>query len=175
MNVLDLIILLLIAASVGVGLWRGFIRESVTLASWLFAAWLILRYTGPLADALTPWLAQETVRVVVAVVMLALAALTLGALATTLLRRLAGTLGLGLLDRLLGIVLGAVRGVVVVTLLVLLAGVTPVPDAPGWQNSALIPSFERLAAAALERLPADAAERFRHYAPPAGAANSVAR
>lgn len=174
MNVLDLIILLLIGASIGVGLWRGFIRESVTLASWLLAAWLILRYAGPLADALTPWLAQEMVRVVVAVAALALAALTLGAVATMLLRRVAGTLGLGLLDRLLGIVLGLVRGVVVVTLLVLLAGVTPVPDAAGWQNSALIPSFERLAATALDRLPADAAERFRHYAP-AGAANSVER
>lgn len=174
MNVLDLIILLLIGASIAVGLWRGFIRESVTFVSWLLAAWLILRYAGPLADALTPWLAQETVRVVVAVLALALAALTLGAVVTTLLRRIAGTLGLGLLDRLLGIVLGLVRGVVVVTLLVLLAGVTPVPDAAGWQNSALIPSFERLARAALDRLPADTAERFQHYAP-AGAANSVAR
>ena len=46
---------------------------------------------------------------------------------------------------LLGMVFGVARGALLVCALVLLAGLTPFPQDPWWQDSVLVPYFEELA------------------------------
>jgi membrane protein required for colicin V production len=68
---------------------------------------------------------------------------------TAILNRLAGQLvtrtGLSGTDRMIGMIFGIARGVVVVSVLVLLAGMTTMPQDPWWQESALIDVFHKLA------------------------------
>jgi membrane protein required for colicin V production len=62
-------------------------------------------------------------------------------------------MGLGLFDRLLGLLFGAIRGFLVVTTLVLLAGLTALPKILLWQQSLLIPVFIKLATIVMPWLP----------------------
>ena len=68
---------------------------------------------------------------------------------TALLNRLAGQLvtrtGLSGTDRMIGMIFGIARGVVVVSVLVLLAGLTTMPQDPWWHESVLIDVFHKLA------------------------------
>ena len=63
-------------------------------------------------------------------------------------------------DRVLGMVFGAARGVVITALLVLAAGMTPLPQDPWWRQSALVPQFERLAVTIRETLPPEIATQL---------------
>ena len=61
----------------------------------------------------------------------------------------------------IGMIFGAARGVLMIAALVLLAGLTPFPGDPWWQESRLIPYFEELAVWLRDMLPEDVAEKFR--------------
>ena len=68
---------------------------------------------------------------------------------TALVNRLAGTLvtktGLTGTDRMIGMIFGVARGVIIVCVLVLLAGMTTIPQDPWWGESVLIDVFHKLA------------------------------
>ncbi len=49
------------------------------------------------------------------------------------------------MDRFGGMIFGAVRGMVVVTVVVILAGLTPLPKDSWWTESTVIPPFQLLA------------------------------
>jgi uncharacterized membrane protein required for colicin V production len=78
-----------------------------------------------------------------------------GALLSFLMRKLIAGSGLSGSDRMLGMVFGLVRGLVLVTLLVLVLGFTPLARDPWWQHSQYLPTFQRCAAWISARLPAD--------------------
>jgi membrane protein required for colicin V production len=78
-----------------------------------------------------------------------IAVLLVGGLINYLLGRLVETTGLSGTDRLLGGVFGAVRGLALVLVVLLVAGLTPLPADPWWQGSRtiarLMPLVERVA------------------------------
>jgi membrane protein required for colicin V production len=69
-------------------------------------------------------------------------------------RLVAGT-GLSGTDRLLGMIFGFVRGVLLVTLLVFLIGFTAFTRDPWWQQSVLLPHFQHVATWLEQRVPAE--------------------
>ena len=74
-------------------------------------------------------------------------------LARSLLSSLVSAVGLGSINRLLGGVFGAVKGVILVTLAVMVFSHTDLPKTEEWQSSHTIPYFESLADAAMPYLP----------------------
>ena len=64
--------------------------------------------------------------------------LLLGALVNYLASKLVAKTGLAVTDRMLGVAFGVARGVVIVAILVLFAGLTPMPQDSWWQSSQLI-------------------------------------
>jgi len=70
-----------------------------------------------------------------------------------LIGRLVEKTGLSGTDRLLGGVFGGVRGIGLILLLMLVAGLTPVPQDPWWKNSRSIQSLIPLAQWASQYLP----------------------
>jgi membrane protein required for colicin V production len=64
-----------------------------------------------------------------------------------LVARLLKSAGLGLEDRLLGGFFGLARGLLIVMLIVLLAGLTALPRQPAWSEAMLSPPLEALAGA----------------------------
>ena len=65
-------------------------------------------------------------------------------------------------DRALGIVFGIARGIVIVAILVLCAGLTALPKDPWWRESTFIPHFQVLAVELQSLLPPDVASLFNY-------------
>ncbi len=157
----DLVILALILVSAVISLFRGFVREVFSLAVWLLAFWVSWRYFREVAVALEPWIATPSVRLGVAFAGLMVVSLLVGGLINYLVIRLVQVTGLSGSDRFIGMIFGIARGILVVAVLVLLAGLTPLPRDPWWQQSRLIPYFEELALWMRDLMPPEVAARFR--------------
>ncbi len=162
MNWADFVIIGVLAVSTLVSLMRGFVKEAVSLATWVAAIWLAILFTDPLADRLAAWIDVPSVRAIGAFALIALLVLILGGLLNFLIGQLVEKTGISGTDRLLGLVFGLGRGVILVALLVLVAGATPFPEDPWWHHSVLMPYFERLAVWSMHYLPADLAQHI-HY------------
>lgn len=141
----DIVIPGIIAISALFSLMRGFVREALSLLGWLAAFWVALTFAKEFADLLLTGISAPSVRVVVSFTILFVVTLVI----TALINRLAGSLvsktGLTGTDRMIGMIFGIARGVVVVSVLVLLAGMTTMPQDPWWQQSVLIDVFQKLA------------------------------
>ncbi len=138
MNWLDIAILMILALSGFFGLLRGFIREVLSLATWIAAILVARFYAESLSPSLEGFLANEMARYILAFGLLVLAVLIVGAMVHGLVSRLIKAVGLQLSDRMLGILFGLLRGVVVVMLMVY-AGMNFFSTEPWWQASVLLP------------------------------------
>ena len=157
----DLIIIGIIVISALISLVRGFVKESISLVTWVVAGILAFRYYAPMADLLEPLIRSLTVRQWAGGGVLFLLTLIVGAIVNFVVSQLVNKTGLSGTDKALGVVFGAARGVLIVTMLVLLAGLTPMPGESWWQDAALIEYFERFAEWLSGVIPADAVEKFR--------------
>jgi membrane protein required for colicin V production len=128
-----------------VSLMRGFVKEALSLATWVIAFWIGFHFTNPLADLLANVVKSHTLRIPLAFAILFITTLLLGALANFLIAQLVVKTGLSNTDRLLGIVFGILRGLLVIAVLLLMGRLTTtLPQAPWWRSSAFVPYFEPL-------------------------------
>ncbi len=147
--------------SILVGLWRGFIREVFSIAVWVLAVWVAFRYSGVAAGWLTGWVDLPSARAIIAFSGLLLVTLIIGGLAGWLLGQLVDSTGLGGTDRMIGMLFGLARGLIIIVLALLVARFTPFPQDPWWQQSSLLPYFERLAEHSVRWLPDNLQEMLR--------------
>lgn len=160
MNWLDLVIIGIIFLSSIISVMRGFIREVLSLVSWVVAIWVALIFYANLASLLVPYIETHTFRLAIAFFVLFVVTLILGALVNHLISQLVEKTGLTGTDRALGVIFGLIRGVAIVTILVMMAGLTPMPSDAWWQNALLIDHFEQLAVWFTGLLPADIADHI---------------
>ena len=156
----DYTLLGVIVLSVLVGGLRGLIKEVFSLAVWIAAFLVAMQFSGVVAEQLPQSVSLPSARSALAFGGLFLAVLLVGGLLTFLVGQLVEKTGLSGTDRLLGGVFGALRGVVLVVLLLLIAGFTPFPQDPWWQESPMIRSLLPLADWAAGWLPDSMAEYF---------------
>jgi membrane protein required for colicin V production len=160
-NWLDYVIIGVIALSVIISVFRGFVREALSLLVWALAVWIGWTFFRDLAAHLTPWIDLPSLRLAAAMAILIVGVLIIGGLVTYLIGEIVERTGLSGTDRMLGMVFGAARGLLLVAVLVLLAGLTPLPQDPWWGDSLLVGYFEEMAIWLRDLLPSDVAERFR--------------
>ncbi len=160
MSWVDLIIIVIIIISALISLVRGFVKESLSLASWILAGFIALRYFTPLADLLEPYIESPTIRTATGFAILFVSSLIVGAIINYMASQAVTKTGLTGTDKSLGVVFGVARGLLIVTLLVLLAGLTPMPSEPWWNDSAMIEFFSDMANWIKDILPQDVASRF---------------
>src|SRR3989338_7150891 len=153
MTAFDYAVLTVIAASVLLGLWRGVVSEILALAAWI-VAFVIARAEAPqVATWLAGQIAEPGMRLAAAYVLVFAGVLIVFAIARMLISLMLKAVGLGLLDRLLGAGFGVLRGILVVLVVVLVAGMTPLPKADWWRNATLAPPLETAVIAAKPWLP----------------------
>lgn len=157
MTWVDIAILAIIVVSAVVSLLRGFVREALSLATWVLAFWIGFGFSGSLAVYFAEWISIPSLQMAAAFAVLFLATLALGAWLNYLVYKIVEKTGLSGTDRIIGVAFGAARGVLVVVVLVLLAGLTPLPGDPWWGQSRLLGSFETMALWVRGYLPADIA------------------
>lgn len=160
LNGLDIGLLVILGLSALLGVWRGFLTEVMALGIWVAAFWLSFAYGSDIAELYVPVMDGVTVRWVAGYVSVFLVTLILGGLVSWLLRKLIASTGLSGTDRLLGLGFGLLRGAALGCALVLIAGFSPLPQEPVWEQSLLIPGFERGAEWMKQGLPESVAERI---------------
>ncbi|MBK8972798.1 MAG: CvpA family protein [Hahellaceae bacterium] len=133
-----------LAVSTLVSLVRGFVREALSLLTWVAAFVVARMFYGNFATLLEGSIETPSLRLLAGFVILFVAALILGSLLSTLLATLVKATGLTGTDRVLGMVFGLFRGVLLVVAMIAVLKLTPLPSDPWWQNSMLIAHFEQI-------------------------------
>jgi len=157
----DYFILAIIVISALLSLWRGFIKEALSLISWLAALWVAMLFFDDLGRYLAQWIETPSVRGIVAFVILFVGTVIVGGVVNFLVGKLVEKSGLSATDRALGVLFGVARGVVIVSVLVMMAGLTSVPQDPWWHESLLLGHFQDMAMWLRSFLPASMAENIQ--------------
>jgi membrane protein required for colicin V production len=169
MNGADYLFAAVFLVSLGMGILRGFVRESISLLVWLIGLWLAWRFAyvlypylgGALAEpGLREWMAR-----ILMLVLVLLVGSAVGALANYLITRAAG---LAATDRVLGALFGLVRAVIMIGIFVMVGQGLGLDGEKWWKDSRLMPWaehaaswLERYAEPAVEPLLDDAANLIR--------------
>lgn len=153
----DYAIAVIIGVSAIVGLVRGFIREAFALLTWAVAVWVGMQYSRDLSALFQNAITYPSARIALAFTLLFITTLILGGLINFLLKQLVDKTGLTGSDRLVGMGFGIVRGAILVAVLVMLAGLTPLPEDPWWKQSVLISPFQSLAVWLKDHIPSSLA------------------
>lgn len=135
MSPLDIGIVAVLALSVGFGIWRGFVREILSLVGWVLAFLAANAVAARIGEALPSSLASPEVRVLIAFIVVFVITLSAITLAAMLISRLFKAAGLGGVDRTLGGLFGLARGVVILLAITVAAGLTSLPRDPMWKRS----------------------------------------
>lgn len=144
LNWADWAIIAILGISMVISLMRGFVREAMSLVVWIAAVVVALVFYQQLAPLMSELVSTPSLRYLVAWLILFLGVLLVGGLINFLLARLVSASGLSGTDRLLGLVFGALRGfVVVMVVLITLPQILPVDQDAWWRQSFLIPELLR--------------------------------
>jgi membrane protein required for colicin V production len=135
----DWVLVGIVAVSAVFGLMRGFVGVVVSLVAWLLSGWAALNFGGEVAAWLAGHADPATTQVLGGYALCFLGVLLVVGLVGWLVRWAMKSAGLGGVDRVLGFVLGLVRGGFVACALVLLFGLTAMPHEPEWRTSPVVP------------------------------------
>jgi membrane protein required for colicin V production len=144
-NYLDIGIVVIILITALVGMVQGFVWMTIFLMTWIAAIFLSISYSGELAKALPFDLANELIQTGLAALLIFLGVLLAGALINFLFSKAIHAIGIGAIDRIFGAVLGIGLGTLILSLLTILSGMTPLPDEKFWKTSTIIPKLEESA------------------------------
>ena len=158
----DYAILGLIFISLVIGLFRGLIKEAFSLFTWIVAIWIGLSFSRELSAFLEPMISYPSARIAASFALLFFLTLILGSIISYLLNELVKKTGLTGTDRFAGMLFGIARGMVVVAVLVMLAGMTPLPEDSWWKKSTLIPPFQSLAVWLRDQVPSGMASYINY-------------
>ena len=146
MNAADYLIVGVLLASMLLGMLRGFVREAVGLMSWLGGLWLAWRYAPGLEPYLGGMVGKPPVSLWTARALILLAVLVIGWLVAGVLGYFLRHSALSVLvDRILGLVFGTVRGAVVIAVFVMLGEFVELNRVDWWKRSDLLPYASELA------------------------------
>jgi membrane protein required for colicin V production len=142
MTGVDVLILVVLVGSTVIGALRGFVREAVSVVFWILAIWGAWQFGpviephlgGLLADpSIAPWVGRLVILVLI---------LVIGWVAGMLLSYFTRSMGLGPLDRVIGVLFGIVRGMVLVGLMIIGGELLHMNQEEWWNRSKLVPYGE---------------------------------
>jgi len=173
LNWVDLTVLVLVGISAALAFMRGFVREVLGIAAWAGAAWISYSFVDLIRMPVRDMIGDPNMAEIVAHAVLFLAALLVLTILTGIVAQVFHSLGLGAVDRTLGIAFGIARGVALTVAAYIGAGWVMPPER--WpdpvRQARLLPVVADAANWTAEQIP----PRFRPSVPiaPAGAGTSA--
>ena len=139
----DWAIIGVVTVSALISLIRGFVKEALSLLSWAVAFFVSVAFHSHAVGFLDSVIDKVYLREIVAYVLLFTITLVLGSLATHFIVMVVKRTGLSGTDRLLGMIFGTARGLIVVlaALILLPSMLTGIENDQWWKDSQLIPEF----------------------------------
>jgi membrane protein required for colicin V production len=162
MTWVDYAVLAIIGVSILLSVIHGFVRELLSLAGWIVAFLVAQFFAADVAAMLPAAIPNDSLRLLAAFLSVFLAVLLGATLLAIALSGLIKRAGLGATDRLLGAVFGFVRGIAVVMVVVLLAGLTALPSTPAWRQAMTSAPLEALAKTIKVWLPYDLSKHINY-------------
>ncbi len=155
MTVFDYAVLAIVGLSVIFSVMRGMVKEVLSILGWVAAFYVGRTYTSQLVPLMPPDIPSESLRVLVAFLVLFMATLLVATLLAIAISAVFKKIGLGWLNRFLGAFFGVFRGILIVCILVFLAGLTELPKDVRWKNAMFSSPIEALVVSLLPWLPED--------------------
>jgi len=144
-SAVDWAIIAVLGLSILLSLWRGFVREAVSLAGWIAAFVVANMFVGEMATFLQQWIVNVTGRYVAAYALLFAGMLMVAGIVGKLSAQVVKVTGLTLLDRFLGTVFGFARGIIIVLVVVYVLRQLAPPQNLLWlDESQLMPHVDML-------------------------------
>lgn len=151
----DGLFIAVIILSALVSLWRGFVREALSLATWVLAFWIAWAFSERASPWFARWIETPSLQTVAGFALLFFVVLLIGALINHFAALAIEKTGLSGTDRMVGMIFGLLRGVVLVAILVMVGLIMNLARDPWWHDSFLIPFFEPLASWLMSLFPGD--------------------
>ncbi len=148
----DWAIIVILTISTLMSLRRGFLKEALSLGTWIAAFVIARQFHAPMDQLLETQIIDSLMRSIAAFAALFVCTLLVGAVLGFLLGALIDATGLSSTDRVLGMVFGFARGTLIVTVVIGLLNVTPLVNDTWYTKSTFVPHFETVAQWALEQL-----------------------
>jgi membrane protein required for colicin V production len=158
----DYAIIAILVVSAAISVMRGFLREAISLLGWVLAFWLALTFAGDVSALFEKSVSQPSMRHALAFFIIVVGTLIITAIVMYLVRIVVDKTEITGTDRALGIVFGIARGIVIVAILVLFAGLTALPKDPWWRESVFLPHFQVLAMEIKSIFPPEVATLFNY-------------
>lgn len=162
MTPFDYFVLAVMAVSLLVGVSRGVVSEMLALLAWVAAFIAARMWALPAGNLLLAELPDPLWRQLAGFVAVFVGVLISFALLRWIVTLMLKAVGLRPLDRMLGALFGVVRGVLVLLIVVLMAGLTPLPQQQWWRQAMFAPPMETGVLAVRPWLPPELAKRI-HY------------
>ena len=145
MALIDIAIAVAIVLSAVVGLFRGFVKEAISIASLLFAIWAAM-YFGPEVGSISDsWMSSRELQIWFGRILVFAVVLSVGGLLGWAVSKLVRLSVLSGMDRFLGSLFGLGRGVLLTAVFLIGGEFAGFDNDPWWNNSVLIPHFEVVA------------------------------
>lgn len=145
MPIIDIIIAIALAVSVIVGIVRGFVKEAFSLGTLIIAIWAAL-YFGPLIGKVSEsWLPSSELQTWFGRVLVFAIVLSVGGLVGWGLSKLIRMSVISSVDRLMGAAFGALRGILLVAIVMIGGQFSGFDNDEWWLKSRLLPYFEVVA------------------------------
>jgi len=145
MTAVDYVLIAIIAVSGMISLIRGFVKEALSLATWIAAIWLAILFHEEAAPYFVEHIANATLRNIAGFAAIFIIVILVGALVNMIISMLVASSGLSGTDRALGVVFGLARGIVMSAVVVMLAGMTEITQSQPWEASQLRPYLQPVA------------------------------
>jgi membrane protein required for colicin V production len=139
MNIADYVVIAAVVLSAIVGAVRGFLREAIALAAWLVALFVAWHFSDMIEPHLGGLLASNYVRPWAARVIIVALILLLGAGLGAILGHYVRLSIFSGMDRFLGFLFGAARGLVLIGVFVILGQLLKLDGEMWWRHSMLLP------------------------------------
>jgi len=157
----DYVAIGIVGVSLIFGLWRGVVGEIIALVAWVLAIFAAVEFGAVVGRTAFVGLADPALRTLAGCVVIFVGVLVVMALFRMAVRSMVKALGLSVSDRILGMLFGLVRGVLVCMVLVGLGGMTSAPMQAWWQDATLSAPLETVVLATKPWLPDDLTKRIR--------------